>query len=65
MSTELRVVPDDVVLALGDAASSVDDFWSIWSRSAELGLFRACSKAGGPTEAGSSAFLGGGLLRIS
>ena len=27
-------------------------------------MFRACSQAGGPTEAGSSAFLGGGLLRI-
>ena len=59
-------VPDEVVLALGDAASrsSVDDFWSIWSRSAEFGLFRAYSKAGGPTQAGSSAFLGRGLLRI-
>ena len=53
-------------VALGSAAStsSVDDFWSTWSRSAELGLFRAYSKAGGPTEAGSSAFLGRGLLRI-
>ena len=63
---ELGVVPDEVVLALRDAASrpSVDDFWSIWSSSAELGLFRACSKAGGPTQAGSSAFLGRGLLRI-
>ena len=29
-----------------------------------VGFFRAYSKAGGPTEAGSSAFLGGGLLRI-
>ena len=28
------------------------------------GLFRAYSLAGGPTDAGSSAFLGGGLLRI-
>ena len=44
--------------------SSVDDFWSIWSRSAEEGLFRAYSQAGGPTVAGSSAFLGRGLLRI-
>ena len=63
---ELGVVPDEVVLALRDAASrsSVDVFWSIWSRSAELGLFRAYSKAGGPTQAGSSAFLGRGLLRI-
>ena len=63
---ELGVVPDEVVLALRDAASrsSVDDFWSIWSSSAEEGLFRAYSKAGGPTEAGNSAFLGGGLLRI-
>ena len=51
---ELEVVPDEVVLALRDAVSrsSVDDFWSIWSRSAELGLFRAYSKAGGPTQAG-------------
>ena len=63
---ELGVVPDEVVLALRGAASrsSVDDFWSIWSRGAELGLFRAYCKAGGPTEAGSSAFLGRGLLRI-
>ena len=45
---ELGVVPEEVVLALRDAASrsSVDDFWSIWSRSAEAGLFRAHSKAG-------------------
>ena len=57
---ELEVVPDDVVLALRDAASrsSVDDCWSIWSRSAVDGLFRAYSRAGGPT------FLGRGLLRI-
>ena len=62
----LGVVPDDVVLALRDAAtsSSVDDFWSIWSRNAEAGIFRAYSKAGGRTEAGRSAFLGRGLLRI-
>ena len=60
------MVPEEVVLALWDAASrsSVDDFWSIWSGNAEAGLFRAYSKAGGPTEAGSSAFLGRGLLRI-
>ena len=63
---ELGVVPAEVVLALRDAASrtSVGDFWSIWSRSAEEGLFRAYSRAGGPTEAGSSTFLGRGLLRI-
>ena len=63
---ELGVVPEEVVIALRDAASrsSVDDFWSIWSRSAELGLFRAYCKAGGPTQASSSAFLGRGLLRI-
>ena len=62
----LGVVPEEIVLALRDAVSrsSVDDVWSIWSRNAELGLFRAYSKAGGPTEAGSSAFLGRGLLRI-
>ena len=63
---ELGVVPDEVVLALRGAASrsSVDDFWTIWSRNAEAGLFRAYSKAGGPTVAGSSASLGRGLLRI-
>ena len=49
---------------LSVSRSSVDDFWTIWSQSAEAGLFRAYSKAGGPTEAGSSAFLGRGLLRI-
>ena len=39
---ELGVVPEDVVLALRDAASrsSVDDFWSIWSCNAELDLFQ-------------------------
>ena len=60
------LVPPDVVLAIGDAVSRscVDDFWTIWSRSAEAGLFGAYCRAGGPTEAGSSAFLGRGLLRI-
>ena len=60
------MVPEEVVVALRDAASrsSVDDFWFIWSKIAELGLFRAYSKAGGPTEAGSSASLGRDLLRI-
>ena len=54
------------MLALRDAVSrsAVDDFWAIWCKSAEEGLFRAYSKAGGPTEAGNSAFLGRGLLRI-
>ena len=64
---ELGVVPAEVVLTLRDAVSrsSVDDFWSTWSRHAEAGLFRAYySRAGGPTEAGSAAFLGRGLLRI-
>ena len=62
----LGVVPDDVVLALRDAVSrsAVDDFWSIWSKHAEAGLFKAYALAGGPTAAGSSAFLGRGLLRI-
>ena len=62
----LGIVPEDVVLALRNAASrsAVDDFWSIWSRNAEAGLFRAYALAGGPTNAGSSAFLGRGLLRI-
>ena len=60
------MVLDEVVLALRVAVSrsSVDDFWSIWSQSAEAGLFRAYSKAGGPTEAGSAAFLGRGLPRV-
>ena len=55
------MAPDDVVVALRNAAF---DFWSIWSRNAEAGLFRAYSWAGGPTEAGSAAFIGRGLLRI-
>ena len=40
---ELGVVPEDVVLALRDAAPGLlfDDFWSIWSSNAEAGLFRA------------------------
>ena len=63
---ELGVVPDDVVLALGDVASrsSVDDYLVYLESGAEDGLFRAYSGAGGPTEAGSSTFLGRGLLRI-
>ena len=63
---ELGVFPADVVLALGEAASRsfVDDFWFTWSRHAEAGLFRAYSRAGGPTEAFSAAFLGRCLLRI-
>ena len=62
----LGVVPEEVVLALRDAASrfSVDDFWVIWSRNAEAGLFRAYSLAWGPIAAGPSAFLGRGSLRI-
>ena len=42
----------------------MDDFWSIWSRHVEAGLFRAYCGAVGPSEAGSAAFLGRGLLRI-
>ena len=62
----LGAVPEEVVLALRDAVfrSAVDDFWSTWSRHAEAGLLRAYCRAGGPTVAGSSAFLGRGLLRI-
>ena len=41
--------------------SSIDDFWSIWSKNAEAGLFHAYTLAGGPIAAGNSAFLG---LRI-
>ena len=64
---ELVVVPQEVVLALWDAVSrsSVDDFLTIWSKSAEEGLFRVYSGAGGPTEAGSAAFLGRGLFTNS
>ena len=38
---ELGVVPAEVVLALRDAVSRscVDDFWTIWSKSAEAGFF--------------------------
>ena len=63
---ELGVVPNVVVLALRDAVSrsAVDDVWSFWSSNAKAGLFRAYALAGGPTDAGSSAFLGRGLLRI-
>ena len=63
----LGAVPDEVVRALRDAASrsAVDDFWSIWSKNAEAGLFRAYALAGGPIAAGNSAFLGRGLLRDS
>ena len=63
---ELGEVPSDVVHALRNdfSRSAVDDFWAIWSRSAEEGLFRAYSRADGPTDAGSAAFLGRGLLRI-
>ena len=62
----LGVVPERVVLALRDAASrsSVDDFWSIWSKNAEAGLLDAYTLAGGPITAGNSAFLGRGCLRI-
>ena len=39
---EIDVVPPDVVLAIPDAfsRSCVDDFWTIWSRSAEGSLFQ-------------------------
>ena len=47
---ELGVVPLEVVDALLDAvsSSSEDDFWSISSKNAEAGLFRAYCRAGGP-----------------
>ena len=53
-------------LLLEDAIdrSEVDDFWSVWSKNAEAGLFDAYRRAGGPTAAGSHAFLARGLLRI-
>ena len=43
---ERGVVPEEVVLLDAVSRSSVDDSWSIWSRNAEAGLFRAYSKAG-------------------
>ena len=57
---ELAVVPPGVVDALRGAVSRlwVDDFWSIWSKGAEAGLFRAYCRAGGPTAAGSPALSG-------
>ena len=61
------MVPPDVVLALRDAfdESDVGDFWSLWSKNAEAGLFSAYRRAGGPTAAGGHAFfLGRGLLLI-
>ena len=59
--------PEQVFHGLRDAASgsSVDDFWSIWSKSAEAGLLHANTLVGGPVAAGSSAFLGGGALTYS
>ena len=46
----LGVVPEQVIHALRDAASrsSVDDFWTIWSKNAEAGLLHAYTLAGGP-----------------
>ena len=60
------MVPADVVLAPMDAVSrsSVDKFGFLWSSHAVADLSRAYSWAGGPTEAGSAAFLGRGLSRI-
>ena len=62
----LGVVPDEVVRSLRDAAtrSAIDDFWSIWSKNAEAGLFRAYTLAGGPVTGDNSVFLGRGSLRI-
>ena len=51
-------------LLLGVSKSSVDDFWSIWGKSVEAGLFGAYCRAGGPTAVVSSAFIGRGLLRV-
>ena len=62
----LGVVSDEVVRSLRDAAtrSAIDDFWSIWSKKAEAGLFRAYTLAGGPVTGDDSVFLGRGSLRI-
>ena len=43
---------------------SVDDFWTAWSKGAEVGLFRAYCGAGGPVASDVQAFLGKGQLRI-
>ena len=63
---ELGVVPLEVALPSALSRSSVDDFWSSWSKNAEAGLFffGAYCRVGGPTAAGSPALLGRGLLRI-
>ena len=63
---ELGMVSEGVVLALRDAASrsSLDDFLVYLEQECRIGFFLAYSKAGGPTAAGSSAFLGRSLLRI-
>ena len=55
-----------LLLGIRFSRSSVDDFWSLWSKSAELAsFFRAYyPRTGGPTEADSAAFLGRGLVRI-
>ena len=39
-------------------------FWTAWSEGAEVGLFRAHCRAGGPVASGVQAFLGRGQLRI-
>ena len=59
------MVPPVIVDALRDAyeRSCVDEFWSIWSEGAEAGIFRAYCRAGGPTSAGTHAYLGRGRLR--
>ena len=55
----LGFVPPDVVPALRDAVPGLVLMicGPIWSKSAEAGLFSACCRAGGPAEAGSSAFM--------
>ena len=62
----LGVVPDEVVRSLRDDAtrSAIDDFWSIWSKNAEAGLFRAYTLARRPVAGDNSVFLGRGSLRI-
>ena len=54
----LDVDRDELALRDAISRSAVDHFCAIWCKGAEEGLFRAYSKAGGPTEAGNSAFLG-------
>ena len=55
--------PPPLLRAASDEVS-VDDFWDAWSRGAEIGLFQAFCRAGGPAAPGMQAFLCRGRSRI-